>query len=104
MIQEEYPYNVCEDFITPQTELVSAWYIMQTRKKENHVSIYQHYLNCCDALGIPDVRQAIDQMVVLDYLIANEDRHQNNFGVIRNAETLEWQGAAPIYDLSLIHI
>ena len=98
MIQEEYPYSVCEDFITPQTELVSAWYIMQTRKKENHVSIYQHYLNCCDALGIPDVRQAIDQMVVLDYLIANEDRHQNNFGVIRNAETLEWQGAAPIYD------
>ena len=33
-----------------------------------------------------------------DYIIANEDRHFNNFGVIRNAETLEWLGFAPIYD------
>ena len=37
-------------------------------------------------------------MLVLDYLIVNEDRHQNNFGVIRNADTLEYLGAAPIYD------
>ncbi|MNW60487.1 hypothetical protein D3C74_384780 [compost metagenome] len=37
-------------------------------------------------------------MMVVDYLIANEDRHQNNFGVIRHAETLEWIGPAPIYD------
>jgi hypothetical protein len=41
---------------------------------------------------------AMDQMIVLDYLIANEDRHQNNFGLIRNANTLEWLGAAPIFD------
>ena len=37
-------------------------------------------------------------MIVLDYLIANEDRHMNNFGVLRDAETLEWLGFAPIYD------
>ena len=37
-------------------------------------------------------------MIVLDYIIANEDRHFNNFGVIRHAETLEWLGFAPIYD------
>jgi hypothetical protein len=97
-VQDEYPFSVCEDFVTPQTELVSAWYVMQTQKKENHVSVYQHYLNCCDALGIPGVREALDRMMVLDYLIVNEDRHQNNFGVLRNADTLEWLGSAPIYD------
>ena len=37
-------------------------------------------------------------MITLDYIIANEDRHFNNFGLIRNAETLEWIGMAPIYD------
>ena len=37
-------------------------------------------------------------MIVIDYIIANEDRHFNNFGLIRNAETLEWIGAAPIFD------
>ena len=37
-------------------------------------------------------------MIVLDYIIANEDRHLNNFGALRNAETLQWLGMAPIYD------
>lgn len=93
-----YPYSICEDFITSDTELISAWHIMQTRKKENHVSVYQHYKNCCSRLGIPDIQRALDQMVVLDYLIVNEDRHMNNFGVIRRADTLEYLGAAPIFD------
>ena len=31
-------------------------------------------------------------MLVLDYIISNEDRHCNNFGFIRNAESLEWLG------------
>ena len=97
-MQEDFPYSVCEDFITTDTELISAWYVMQTQKKENHVSIYQHYLNCCEDLGIAGVQDALDRMLVVDYLLINEDRHQNNFGVIRNANTLVWQGAAPIYD------
>lgn len=33
IMEEEYPYSICEDFITPQTELISAWYVMQTEKK-----------------------------------------------------------------------
>lgn len=98
LMQEGFPYSICEDFITPHTELISAWYVMQTMKKPNHVSVYQHYAECCNALGIPDIIQSIDHMLVLDYLIVNEDRHQNNFGVIRNADTLEYLGAAPIYD------
>lgn len=95
---EGVPYSVCEDFITPDTELVSAWRVMQTVKKDNSTSVYQHYLNCCRALGVADIALAVDQMIVLDYLIANEDRHQNNFGLIRDANTLEWLGAAPIFD------
>ena len=37
-------------------------------------------------------------MLTLDYLVVNEDRHLNNFGLIRNAETLEYLCAAPVYD------
>ena len=36
-------------------------------------------------------------MITVDYLLVNEDRHQNNFGVIRNAETLEYLGPTPLY-------
>lgn len=92
------PYSVCEDFITGDTELIPAWRIMQIQKQDNSTSRYQHFINCCETLGIKGVIPYLDQMIVLDYIIANEDRHLNNFGVIRNAETLEWIGMAPIYD------
>ena len=37
-------------------------------------------------------------MYILDFLIMNEDRHLNNFGIIRDANTLEWIDIAPIFD------
>ena len=92
------PYSVCEDFVTADTELIPAWRIMQIQKKENNVSVYQHLVHCCESLGIKEVVSFLDRMIVLDYIIANEDRHFNNFGALRNAETLEWIGMAPIYD------
>ena len=92
------PYSVCEDFVTENTELIPAWRILKTQKKDNSTSVYQHFVNCCESLGIKGAVPFLDRMIVLDYIIANEDRHLNNFGVIRNAETLEWLGFAPIYD------
>ena len=62
------------------------------------MSVYQHFVSCCKDFGITNVEKSLDKMLVLDYIIANEDRHLNNFGLVRNAETLEWIGFAPIYD------
>ena len=63
------PYSVCEDFVTPDTELVSAWRVMQTQKKDNNVSVYQHFVNCCQSLGVPDVIPALDQRCVLQRMM-----------------------------------
>lgn len=92
------PYSVCEDFVNEDIELVTAWRIFQSRKRSNNTSVYQHLVDCCESFGIRDVVPFLDRMIVLDYIIANEDRHLNNFGVLRNVETLEWIGMAPIYD------
>ncbi|MCL1792206.1 MAG: HipA domain-containing protein [Peptococcaceae bacterium] len=92
------PYSLCENFVTPDTELIQAWRVRESTKKDNRHSRLTHLLRCCEELGIPDVYAALDKMMVLDYIIANEDRHYNNFGFIRNVETLEWMGFAPIYD------
>lgn len=62
------------------------------------VSAYAYFLNCCEKLGIPDVTEQLQQMMILDYLICNQDRHFGNFGAIRDAVTLEWMGFAPIFD------
>mgnify|MGYP007065441077 CR=1 FL=1 len=40
----------------------------------------------------------LDEMFVTDYIIGNYDRHYRNFGLIRNAETLKFISAAPIFD------
>jgi ribosomal protein L22 len=48
-------------------------------------------------LGITDIQRYMDEMIVFDYLIANSDRHYNNFALLRNARTLELK-MAPIYD------
>lgn len=92
------PYSACKDFITADTELVTAHNIIKSVKKPNDKSLYEHYIDCCKELGIADIQHNINQMLTLDYIIVNEDRHLNNFGLIRNAETLEYISAAPIYD------
>ena len=91
-------YSVCEDFVNENMDLVPAWRILKTQKKSNSVSVYQHFVNCCKKLGIQGTVPFLDRMIVLDYIIANEDRHFNNFGVLREAETLKWLSFAPIYD------
>lgn len=96
--EHEKPFSACQDFITSETELVSAYHIMQSRKKPNDLSDYEFYLNCAEQLGVKNIREQTEKMIVLDFLIGNEDRHFNNFGLIRNAVTLEWIGVAPIFD------
>ncbi len=98
IIENGKPYSICEDFITHDTELVTASKILQAFPKPNHLSVYEHYINCCKTLGINDIVKKIDQMIIVDFIIANEDRHFNNFGLIRNADTLQWIGTAPVYD------
>jgi len=92
------PFCVCEDFIDRNTELITAFSIINSKKQPNHISRYEHYIERCRELGVSDIRDSIDRMLVLDFLIVNEDRHLNNFGLIRNADTLEFIGAAPLYD------
>ena len=92
------PLSICENFLSTDTELIPAWRVIHSIKMNDADSDYTHFLRCCDMLGIPGVRAATDQMLTLDYIIANEDRHYNNFGFIRNSDTLEWIGFAPIFD------
>ena len=98
VFEDGEPYSLCEDFLSVDTELIPAWKVFHSRMISNGDSDFTHLLRCCDRLGIPDVHAAFDKMITLDYIIANEDRHFTNFGFVRNAETLDWLGAAPLYD------
>ncbi|MDR2266701.1 MAG: excisionase [Christensenellaceae bacterium] len=94
----EEAYSICEDFISEKTELVPAWYIKKLIESDNSVVDYECFLSKVEELGISDIRLRMDQMLTLDFLIANVDRHYNNFGLLRDAENLEYISFAPIYD------
>ena len=94
-------YSACKDFITPDTELISAWHVKNVLKKSNNDSEYKHLLKCCKALRMNNNKQIekqICQMLVVDFIVANSDRHFNNFGFVRNADTLLLIVLSPVYD------
>ena len=92
------PLCVCDNFLCVETEFISAWKVFYSQMMRDSDSEFTHFLRCCESLGIAGVQPDIDKMLALDYIIANEDRHFNNFGFIRNADTLEWIGFAPLFD------
>ena len=91
-------YSICPTMVNTDEELVSAYYIDRTIKQRGNDSLYNHFLEVCKFLNIPKAKLSIDKMIVCDYIIANYDRHYRNFGAIRNVNTLEWIGIAPIFD------
>lgn len=95
---DEMTYSVCENFIDENTELIPVNAIVQNAQKPNHISMYDFVIGELEKLGVNNAKNGIDEMLFLDYIIFNEDRHFNNFGFIRDVETLEVKGMAPIYD------
>lgn len=95
---ENTTYSVCKTFITPDTEYIPALHILDARKQKNHENDYQHFLACVETLGIPCSQTEVDTMLSFDYLVHNNDRHYGNFGFIRDANTLEFKGPAPLFD------
>lgn len=91
------PMSMCADFLRDDEEFIPALYVCQHKRKPNHFSEYQHYVDCCASLGVEDAALALDKMLVCDDILANFDRHWRNFGIVRNIETLECR-VAPIFD------
>ena len=97
-MEKSRPYSVCETFIDGNTEYIPAWDILGAVKPSNNHNDYQHFFKCAESLAIAVNPIDINNMLLVDYIINNVDRHYGNFGFIRNAETLDFMGIAPIFD------
>lgn len=95
-VVNEKVVSKCECFINSNTELIPAQQVLY--KNIEKEKAYEEYINILEEKGISDVREKLENMFILDYLILNEDRHLNNFGVIRDVNTLRWLDIAPIFD------
>ena len=96
--QDKVIVSKCENFINQNEEIISAYDVFHSSKKENNINDYEHYVRILENHGILDVRKKITEMFVVDYLTMNYDRHLKNFGIIRNVETLKWERVTPIFD------
>lgn len=88
----------CPCFITKDTELITAYQIKNNMNRHDSIEDYEEYIKLLENQGIEDARIKIENMYILDFLIMNEDRHLNNFGIIRDVNTLKWLDIAPIFD------
>lgn len=88
----------CPCFINKDTELVTCYQIGKGIIRHNSVEDYEEYIKILENHNIKDARIKMEDMYILDFLIMNEDRHLNNFGIIRDVNTLEWVDVAPIFD------
>lgn len=104
---EYVPYSVegegpmalscCPLFLTDEEEYIPAIYVERYARKSSSQNDFEHYLACCEALGVSGAKTSLEHMIVCDDVLANHDRHHRTFGLIRNVET----GAcrpAPIFD------
>lgn len=88
------------DFCSENKEIISAWELLQSTKIRQNESYYYPLKKICISLGIKEKEfdNFMDYEIMTDYLISNTDRHMNNIAVIRNPDTLEMIGMAPIFD------
>jgi hypothetical protein len=96
--EENKPFSLCDNFTDERREYIDAWDIFNTIKKSERRPEIEHYLRCGNRLGIPNVKEELEKMLAFDFLIVNSDRHYYNFGAMRDSQTLEWLGPAPVFD------
>lgn len=91
---------MCYDFCSEEIECISAWELLQTTKIKQNESYYYPFKRVCLAIGIneQDFSDFMDYQIMTDYLMSNTDRHMNNIAIMRNPDTLQILGFAPIYD------
>lgn len=88
----------CPCFIAQNTELITCYQIINGVERHNNYQDYENYIKILENNGIKNSREKLENMFILDFLIMNEDRHLNNFGIIRDVNTLKWVDVAPIFD------
>lgn len=100
-------YSNCYNFLQEQDgtsykEYVTAYAIRtHFRDRNKGTNAYESMIQQYTYLGIKDARYKLEEMIVLDYVIGNIDRHYGNFGLIRDINTLEFIDVVPIFDTGM---
>ena len=91
--------SVCKCMINSSQEIIPAYQVLQEENQLMHSKDdFYVYIKILEDHGIQNADEKVQKMLMLDYIMLNEDRHLNNFGIIRNVDTLKWVDVCPIFD------
>lgn len=90
----------CPSFTSDKVELISAYEVVCSEKIQNSMSLYDGYIDLCVKHGIDreQIQNYMDYLVLSDFVISNTDEHLQNFGVLRETDTMKLIGPTPIFD------
>lgn len=91
-------YSKCSNFIDEDHEYVSAYYLCKSMPPKEGIEKEEQLRQAMEHYQIRGGEAFLRQMLCLDFIIMNVDRHWGNFGFIRNVNTLEVERPAPIFD------
>ena len=96
----EYIGCQCPTFSSSNLEFVPAFDIISKVEPAKNEPYRQVFVDTCKKNGFTEekISQYLDYMAITDFLISNYDRHSNNFGIMRDPDTLEFKSFAPFFD------
>ena len=99
-VLNERAYSVCPLMQDKGEEIIPANSVFKTKPHDSKISSFEHYVSCCVDLGLKkdDVVKNMEEMIMVDYLDVNIDRHWTNFAVMRDSESLKFTRMAPLFD------
>ena len=98
---KEYDYGCfSEAFTSGGLELVSAYALLTSEPRKENMSPYEQLIDIAVRNGIngDQFRKDLEYQIVSDYILSNVDRHMDNIGILRDAESLKFIRMAPIFD------
>ena len=98
---KDYDYGCFSDaFTSDKLELVSAYALLTSEKRKDNISSYEQLIDIAVRNGIDgdQFRKDLEYQIVSDYVLSNVDRHMDNIGILRDAESLRFIRMAPIFD------
>ncbi len=98
IIIDREPYSICNCFSDIDREFIPSWGIIRSFEKKDNETLYGFTIRAHEDYELNEVRHFFEMMIIVDYLMANEDRHFGNFGIMRDPITLKPLGFAPIFD------
>ena len=97
-IYENNIVSVCESTTDDNTDLITAGDILNIGTPPQDQFQLPYYISLLQKQGIQDAAGKISDMLVMDYLLMNSDRHNQNHGILVDAATMQWKDIAPVFD------